>query len=221
MVGVSTISSQDLADQFHLNSAQIRKDLACFGGFGIRGVGYDVGDLKRRLIETLGLGRIRPIVIAGAGNLGMALVHAKGFNSEGFEVVAMVDNDPKKIGTKSRNGVCVLPLEELPTIVTDNAVEIGIIAVPVESAQEVYEAMVAAEIRAILNFAPIRIEKHDGVKVKDVDLRVNLESLSFHLRNREEGEKESERDNLTQDGSWRSSGASPCHVVSETRKKRE
>ena len=184
-VGVTTISSQDLADQFHLNSAQFRKDLACFGGFGIRGVGYDVDELRRRLIETLGLGRVRPIVIAGAGNLGMALAHARRFNTEGFEVVAMVDNDPKKIGTRSRNGIRVLPLNDLPTIVKDNAVDIGIIAVPVESTQEVYEAMVGAEIRAILNFAPIRIEKHDGVKVKDVDLRVNLETLSFHLRESE------------------------------------
>ncbi len=185
-LSVTTISSQALADRFHLNSAQIRKDLACFGEFGIRGVGYDVSALKRHLIETLGLSRSRGIVIAGAGNLGMALVNYSGFNTGGFQVVALVDQDPAKIGKTSRGGVPILPIVDLPTIVPEHHVEIGIIAVPGEAGQPVFQQMLEAGIRAVLNFSPVQVKKQPGVKVKNVDLRINLESLSFYLKRSEE-----------------------------------
>jgi redox-sensing transcriptional repressor len=185
--GKKTVSSHEMAEKFHLNSAQIRKDLACFGEFGTRGVGYDVVRLRSQLVETLGIDRIRNVIIVGAGNLGMALADYAGFNSNGFHIVAMVDADPAKSGRASREGIPVHAWDQLPSIVRRNHVEIGIIAVPADSAQSVYDALSDAGIRAVLNFAPIQLRLRPDVKVKSVDLRINLESLSFHLKNVEDG----------------------------------
>lgn len=186
--GQRTVSSHEMAGRFHLNSAQIRKDLACFGEFGTRGVGYDVSGLKSHLVETLGLDRVRNVIIAGAGNLGMALADYGGFNSRGFHIVALVDTDPSKIGRTSRDGTPVLDARHLAEIVRKNHVEIGIIAVTADSAQVVYNAYVDAGLHAVLNFAPAQIKLVPGVKLKSVDLRINLESLSFHLKNAEDGQ---------------------------------
>jgi redox-sensing transcriptional repressor len=185
--GQRTVSSHELAERFHLNSAQIRKDLACFGEFGTRGVGYDVSRLRQQLVTTLGLDRTRNIVIAGAGNLGMALADYGGFNSNGFHIVALVDRDPEKVGRTSREGIPVHPWHQLADLVRRNHVEIGIVAVPADAAQFVYDALADAGINAILNFAPMQIRLREKVKVKSVDLRINLESLSFHLKNVEDG----------------------------------
>ena len=185
--GQKTVSSGQLAERFHLNSAQIRKDLACFGEFGTRGVGYDVSELKQQLVETLGIDRLRHMIIAGAGNLGMALADYAGFNGNGFHIVGMFDADPTKVGRTSREGIPVLPWPKLNEVVRRDNVEIGIIAVPAESAQPVYDTLADAGIRAILNFAPVQLKLRPGVKVKSVDLRINLESLSFHLKHAEEG----------------------------------
>lgn len=185
--GQKTVSSHEMAERFHLNSAQIRKDLACFGEFGTRGVGYDVARLKRALIETLGIDRTRNIVICGAGNLGMALADYGGFNSGGFRIVALLDRDEAKIGRTSRSGVAVLPWSRLDDVVHRHNVEIGVIAVNPESAQEVHDALAETGVHAVLNFAPVQIRLRDDVKVKSVDLRINLESLSFHLKNIEDG----------------------------------
>ena len=185
--GQKTVSSHELADRFHLNSAQIRKDLACFGEFGTRGVGYDVSRLKKHLVETLGIDRTRNVVIVGAGNLGMALADYAGFNSNGFHIVAMVDADPAKTGRRSREGIPVHPWERLGEIVRRNRVDIGIIAVPAQAAQSVHDALADAGLHAILNFAPTQLERRPGVKVRNVDLRITLESLSFHLKNVEDG----------------------------------
>jgi redox-sensing transcriptional repressor len=185
--GQKTVSSHEMAERFHLNSAQIRKDLACFGEFGTRGVGYDVTRLRKHLVETLGIDRTRNVVIVGAGNLGMALADYAGFNSNGFHIVAMVDADPSKAGRHSREGIPVHPWERLPDIVRRNHVEIGIVAVPAEAAQSVYDALADAGLHAVLNFAPVQLKLRDHVKVKSVDLRINLESLSFHLKNVEDG----------------------------------
>jgi len=184
---VETVSSQELAERFHLNSAQIRKDLACFGEFGTRGVGYNVTRLKEHLVHTLGIDRKRNVLIVGAGNLGMALADYRGFNHTGFEIVALVDLDPEKVGRASRSGIPVLPYERLAEVVRANAVEIGVIAVTPEGAQEVHDALVAAGVLAVLNFAPVQIRTQERVKVKTVDLRINLESLSFFLKNIEDG----------------------------------
>jgi redox-sensing transcriptional repressor len=182
-----TISSHELAERFHLNSAQIRKDLACFGEFGTRGVGYNVAQLREQLTQTLGIDRVRNVVIIGAGNLGMALADYRGFNDSGFHIVALLDVDVEKIGRESRSGIPVLPYAELPALVRHRAVEIGIIAVSAESAQQVYDQLVDSGIQAVLNFAPVQIRVKPDVKLKSVDLRINLESLSFYLKNVEDG----------------------------------
>jgi redox-sensing transcriptional repressor len=186
-LGQKTVSSHNMAARFHLNSAQIRKDLACFGEFGTRGVGYDVTRLKAHLTETLGIDRTRNLLIVGAGNLGMALADYAGFNTNGFHLVAIVDTDTGKIGRISRSGIPVLPFERLTEIVRRNHVDIGIIAVPAEGAQTVHDQLADAGIHAILNFAPTQIKLRSEVKVRSVDLRINLESLSFHLKNVEDG----------------------------------
>lgn len=185
--GQKTVSSHELAERFHLNSAQIRKDLACFGEFGIRGVGYGVSRLREHLVQTLGLDRLRNAVIVGAGNLGMALADYGGFNSDGFHISALLDVDPAKLNRTSREGIPVLPWDSRLEIIRRNHVEIGIIAVTASSAQEVHDALVDAGIHAILNFAPVQLKTRPGVKIKSVDLRINLETLSFHLKNVEDG----------------------------------
>ena len=189
-IGQETVSSQELAERFHLNSAQIRKDLAYFGEFGTRGVGYNVAQLRRNLIATLGLEQTRHAIIIGAGNLGMALADYRGFNSNGFHIVALLDNDPEKIGRTSRSGIPVVAYSKLKDIVSANDVEIGIIAVTAENAQDVYDELVKTGVRGVLNFAPVQMRLHHGVKVKSVDLRINLESLSFYLKNAEESPSE-------------------------------
>jgi redox-sensing transcriptional repressor len=186
-LGQETVSSAELAERFHLNSAQIRKDLACFGDFGTRGVGYNVVRLKEQLVRTLGLDRTRKVLIAGAGNLGMALADYRGFNENGFQIVALLDVDPEKVGRTSRNGVPVVPYSELDAIVRQKGVDIAIIAVTSGAAQQVYDALAAAGVNAVLNFAPMQLRTREGVKLKSVDLRINLESLSFFLKGIEDG----------------------------------
>jgi redox-sensing transcriptional repressor len=184
--GRATVSSAEMAEQFHLNSAQIRKDLACFGEFGTRGVGYNVSRLKEHLVHELGIDRTRRVLIAGAGNLGMALADYGGFNDHGFEIAAIIDNDASKIGRRSRTGVEVLAWDELRTIVREHRVDIGIVAVTAEAAQSVYDAFADAGLNAVLNFAPTQLRARPGVKLKSVDLRINLESLSYYLKNVED-----------------------------------
>lgn len=179
--GVETISSQALAEQFHLNAAQIRKDLAYFGEFGVRGVGYYVKDLKRHLRQILGLDRKLRVAVMGAGNLGLALADYPGFKREGFEIVAMFDVADTKIGDESRSGVPIYDLKELKKVVRKDHIDIAVIAVPAESAQHVLEQVVAAGIKAVLNFSPGALKVPATVKMKSVDLTVSLESLSFYL----------------------------------------
>jgi redox-sensing transcriptional repressor len=179
--GVKTISSQALAEQFHLNAAQIRKDLAYFGEFGVRGVGYYVRDLKRHLRQILGLDRRLRVAIVGAGNLGLALADYPGFGKEGFEIVALFDNQRDKIGQRSRSGVPILDINELRRFVKKDGVGIAVIAVPPASAQRVADAVTAAGVKAVLNFSLSTLQVPDDVKVKSVDLTVSLESLSFYL----------------------------------------
>jgi redox-sensing transcriptional repressor len=179
--GVETISSQALAVQFHLNAAQIRKDLAYFGEFGVRGVGYYVKDLKLHLRQILGLDRRLRVAVMGAGNLGLALADYQGFRREGFEIVALFDVADGKIGDASKSGVPIHDIKDLRKIVRRERLDIGVIAVPAESAQAVLDQVVAAGVKAILNFSPGTLTVPPGVKLKNVDLTVSLESLSFHL----------------------------------------
>ena len=179
--GVETISSQSLAEQFHLNAAQIRKDLAYFGEFGVRGVGYYVKDLKRHLRQILGLDRKLRVAVMGAGNLGLALADYPGFRREGFEISALFDVADSKIGDESRSGVPIFDLRDFKRVVRKEHIDIAVIAVPAESAQPVLDQVVSAGIKAILNFSPGSLKAPPGVKVKSVDLTVSLESLSFYL----------------------------------------
>ncbi|MGH9196732.1 MAG: redox-sensing transcriptional repressor Rex, partial [Acidimicrobiia bacterium] len=179
--GVRTISSQGLAEQFHLNAAQIRKDLAYFGEFGIRGVGYYVRELKRNLSRILGLDRRLRVAILGAGNLGLALADYPGFKQEGFQILAMFDNVETKVGERSKTGVPIYDIKELKRITRRDKLDIAMIAVPASAAQQVVNVAVAAGIRAILNFSPGRLHVPKQVKLKSVDLTVSLESLSFYL----------------------------------------
>jgi redox-sensing transcriptional repressor len=179
--GVRTISSQLLAEQFHLNAAQIRKDLAYFGEFGVRGVGYYVRDLKRHLRQILGLDRKLRVAIVGAGNLGLALADYPGFRQEGFEITALFDSMSQKVGHHSRGGVPIHHINDLKRLVKREGIRIGVIAVPADSAQNVADLLSAVGIKAILNFSPGALQVGADVKLKSVDLTVSLESLSFYL----------------------------------------
>jgi redox-sensing transcriptional repressor len=178
--GVKTVSSQDLATRFHLNSAQVRKDLAYFGEFGIRGIGYDVATLRAEIQRILGLDRDWRVVLVGFGNLGSALFHHRGFARRGFRVGAIVDDAPAKTG-RVIDGLTIQALAELPRVVKAASIQIGVIAVPAEAAQLVADRLVAAGVRAILNFAPARVTVPREVRLQNVDLSIELENLSFHL----------------------------------------
>ena len=179
--GVRTISSQALAEQFHLNAAQIRKDLAYFGEFGVRGVGYYVRDLKRHLRQILGLDRRLRVAIMGAGNLGLALADYPGFRQEGFEISALFDTLKEKVGQESRSGVPIHDVADLKKVARREGIRIAVIAVPAAHAQHVLGLVVAAGIKAVLNFSPGTLQVPEDVKLKSVDLTVSLESLSFYL----------------------------------------
>ena len=184
--GIKTVSSQTLAQQFHLNAAQIRKDLAYFGEFGVRGVGYYVKDLKQHLRQILGLDRRLKVAILGAGNLGLALADYPGFQQEGFQIAALFDTLAGKVGQKSRAGVPIFDIRELRKLAARDKIAIAVIAVPADAAQEVVNQVVDAGIKAILNFSPGTLRAPADVKLKSVDLTVSLESLSFYLA--QEGE---------------------------------
>jgi redox-sensing transcriptional repressor len=180
--GVKTVSSQSLADQFHLNSAQIRKDLAQFGEFGTRGVGYSVDELRQHLTSILGLDTPRRVAVVGAGHLGSALANYRGFRASNFTVAALFDEDPQKIGrTVGDARVKVYDTQEIARVVHEEQIDVAVIAVPARSAQRVLNQLTSAGVRAILNFAPARLRVRPGVKVKHVDLTTSLESLSYHL----------------------------------------
>jgi redox-sensing transcriptional repressor len=180
--GIKTVSSQALADQFNLNSAQIRKDLAYFGEFGVRGVGYFVEELRQHLTKILGLDTAHRVGIVGAGNLGTALANYNGFRQSNFEVVALFDNDKAKIGGRIGDaGITVYDVKRVERVVREQGIDVAVIAVPAREAQKVLNQLTAAGIKAVLNFAPARLRVRLGVKVKTVDLTISLESLSYFL----------------------------------------
>jgi redox-sensing transcriptional repressor len=179
--GQETVSSGRIAERLNLNAAQIRKDLAHFGEFGVRGVGYDVKELKAHLRRILGLHLRLRVAVIGAGNLGLALADYQGFREDGFRIVALFDREPSKIGRQSRSGVRIHDIRMLRRMARRPGIDIAMIAVPASAAQSVAERVVAAGIKAILNFSPGALDVPPTVKVKGVDLTVSLESLSFYL----------------------------------------
>ena len=180
---LATISSERLAEMAGVNAAKVRKDLSYFGSYGTRGVGYDVEYLLFHIRRELGLTHDWPCVIVGMGNLGHALANYAGFRERGFVVAALVDTADDKVGTEV-NGVTVSHLDDLPGVVRDKGVTIGVIATPAPAAQEVASRMVAAGITSILNFAPTVISVPEEVSVRKVDLAVELQILSFYNERR-------------------------------------
>jgi redox-sensing transcriptional repressor len=180
-MGVETTSSKMIAEKAHLNSAQVRKDLAYFGRFGVRGVGYSVQDLREHLAGILGVKKGHRVIVVGAGHLGMALGEYRGFQKNGFTVVALFDRLPEKIGTFSRTGVPVCDISEIAPVVQRTEATMAMLAVPADSAQQVCSLVVEAGIRAILNFSPVRLAAPRGVKIKSIDLSISLETLSYFL----------------------------------------
>ncbi|MBI2190543.1 MAG: redox-sensing transcriptional repressor Rex [Planctomycetes bacterium] len=178
--GETTVSSSALGEALGLTDAQVRKDLTYFGQFGHPGIGYDVGELIPSLRRILGIDRTWNVALVGVGNLGMALLHYRGFREQGFHVVSVFDQDPKKIH-KEVNGLTILPIHALPEEVRKRDIRLGLICVPAESAQDVATALAEAGIGGILNFAPTRVAVPDAVSLCSVDLALELERLSFQV----------------------------------------
>jgi len=181
--GGATVSSEELAIRGQTTAAQVRKDLSHFGSFGKRGLGYQVDELRQRLCQILGVDRSWKVALIGAGRIGSALFEYPAFESRGYECVAIIDSDPAKIGT-GRSGLQIHGPEDLESLLKGLGVELVILAVPARAAQEMAERAVAAGIKGILNFAPIRLKVPAHVPVEDVNLVMQLEALSFAITQR-------------------------------------
>jgi len=177
--GVASVSSKQLAERFGLNSAQVRKDLAYFGQFGVRGLGYYIAELKHNLERILGLKQDWEVALVGVGNLGSALIAYKGFQARGFRISMAFDSDPPKVGQQI-DAVVVMDVAKLVPTLRKKKVKIAVIAVPGAVAQWVADLLVDSGVTAILNFAPTQLVVPEGVKVQNVDLSVLLKTLSYH-----------------------------------------
>jgi redox-sensing transcriptional repressor len=177
--GVASVSSRQLAERFGLNSAQVRKDLAYFGQFGVRGLGYHIAELKHNLERILGLKQDWEVALVGVGNLGSALIAYKGFGARGFKIGLAFDASPAKVGQQVQD-VEVEGIDRLVATIRRRKVKIAVIAVPAPAAQSVADLLVEAGVTAILNFAPAQLTVPAGVKVQNVDLSVLLKTLSYH-----------------------------------------
>lgn len=177
---LSVISSKELAAASGINPAQVRKDLAYFGQFGQRGIGYDVKTLDAKMREILGLHKVWRIALIGAGNLGTALLQYGGFSKAGFKIEAAFDVDPSKVGWELE-GVRIWATPAIRQVVREKKIEIGVLAVPASQAQRVADDLVDAGVRAILNFAPCILTVPKSVLVRGVDLASELEHLTYFL----------------------------------------
>lgn len=178
--GMNAVSSQQLAERFALNSAQVRKDLAYFGQFGVRGLGYYTEGLKQNLERILGLNQTWEVALIGLGNLGSALLNYRGFQQRGFRILVVFENDPGKVGRRIGR-ISVYHVQKLVPVLKRRRIKMAVIAVPARAAQGVADQLVAAGINAILNFAPTQLSVPEGVKVQNVDLSVMLKTLSFYV----------------------------------------
>jgi redox-sensing transcriptional repressor len=181
--GVDTVSSNALAARGATTSAQVRKDLSFFGSFGKRGLGYPVPELADRLREILGLKRRYRVGVIGAGKIGSALVQYRGFKQRGFDIVAIFDSDPTKIG-RQWNGLTVLDVAALEKELARRPLDMAVLVVPADVAQTVTERLVGLQVKAILNFAPVQLSVPSDVEVKNVNLALELETLSYALASR-------------------------------------
>jgi redox-sensing transcriptional repressor len=175
-----TVSSEALSKAAGVKSTQLRKDLAYFGQFGTRGLGYDVEQLSEMISDLLGTNSLQPVILVGVGNLGLALMSYRGFEQEGFEIVAAFDQD-----TSPRNKEVKQPIygmEKLPDVVKKHAVKMAILTLPAPAAQEVANTIVELGITGILNFAPIVLHVPEDVMVNNVNLAIELENLSYFIQ---------------------------------------
>jgi redox-sensing transcriptional repressor len=177
--GVASASSEDLATSAGVNSAKLRKDLSHLGSYGTRGVGYDVEYLRYQIAREIGLTQDWPVVIVGIGNLGHALANYSGFASRGFRVASLVDSDPDRVG-ETVGDLTITSYADLPEIVRQHGIAIGVIATPAGAAQTVCDDLVAAGVTSILNFAPAVLTVPAGVDVRKVDLSIELQILAYH-----------------------------------------
>lgn len=182
--GVEVVSSEELGKLLAITSVQIRKDLAYFGEFGRRGVGYDVTSLLAQVSQILGVNRARKLVLVGVGHLGQALANYDGFREHGFNISAVFDADPSKIGLTIA-GQRVLPAHRIGEILPQMGAEMAILAVPAHAAQKVTDALVQAGVKAIWNFAPVRLIVPGHVEVRQENIIVGLLALSYYLAQRD------------------------------------
>jgi redox-sensing transcriptional repressor len=173
------VSSEELATAAGANAANVRRDLSHLDFHGVRGIGYSVGELKARIRQELGIAERRRVAIVGTGNLGRALANYAGLGRRGFDVVALYDTDVRKIGTKV-GSVVIQHLDDIDGDCGSHVFEIAILAVPAVAAQQVAERLVEHGIRSILNFAPVRVNVPDTVSVRQVDLSMELQVLSYY-----------------------------------------
>ncbi len=178
--GITTVSSGEIADGVGVSPAQVRKDLAYFGDFGTRGVGYNVKDLLKYTLKILGLDQEWPLAIVGAGNLGFALCTNRSLSIRGFRIAGVFDNNSTRVGKRIGN-LEIKPLAQFPEIVKKENIRIGVIAVHTSLAQEVADIMVKSGMQAILNFSPATINVPDGIEIRNVDLSIKLELITFNL----------------------------------------
>lgn len=178
--GIDTVSSEALGNKLNIKSSQIRKDLSYFGYFGKRGMGYDVRYLLKELRYILGLDREWPVIVVGAGHLGLAISHYPGFDMRGFSIKALFDVDSEKVGTDI-DGIPIRHVDAMDDFIKENEIEIAILAVPAENAQNVADALVAQGIKAILNFAPVTLKAEEDVRILSVDLTTKLEALAYYM----------------------------------------
>ena len=178
--GRDTVCSEEMSGRSATTAAQVRKDLSLFGSFGKRGLGYEVAELAVQLKKILGLDRRWRVALVGVGRIGSALVEYGGFGERGYDVVAIFDSDASKVGA-SWGGLRVRDVSDFESVAKDESVEIVILAIPVEAVPSVMEHVEAAGVRGILNFAPTKLKVLEGVVVKDVNMVMELEALSFTL----------------------------------------
>jgi redox-sensing transcriptional repressor len=177
--GCATVSSDALASSAGVNSAKVRKDLSHLGSYGTRGVGYDVEYLVYQISRALGLTQHYRVVIIGVGNLGHALANYAGFATRGFQVAALVDADPRRVGERIA-GIEISHMDDLEMLVKEHEISIGVIATPASAAQDVCDRLVACGVTSVLNFAPTVLSVPDSVDVRKVDLSIELQILAFH-----------------------------------------
>ncbi len=179
--GIPTVSSEALARAAGVKSTQLRKDLTYFGQFGTRGLGYDVEQLARMITDTLGTASLQPVILVGVGNLGSALLSYRGFEQEGFEIVAAFDVESGRFRGR-REKPPVLGVDELGKFVRDHHVKMAILTVPARAAQEATNALIIAGITGIMNFASIVLHVPEDVTVNNVNLAIELENLSYFIQ---------------------------------------